>query len=189
LGWINVSAIAVGLAMDAFAVSIGTGVVLDRVTPRHVFRMAFHFGLFQFLMPILGWWGGSAISSYVATYDHWLACGLLTCLGGKMVYDALFGNDDAPKSDPTKGWTLVALSVATSIDALAVGLSMAFLKVSVWVPCMIIGAVAAAFSSVGICFGARLPRRWRGSAGILGGAILVLIGLRILVSHLSGEGA
>ena len=183
MNWLNLSGIAIGLAMDAFAVSIGVGLATEDVTPRHVFRIAFHFGLFQFMMPVLGWVAGSTVSSQVVAYGHWLAVALLGIIGGKMLLDAHSGSGGTAKSDPSRGWTLVALSVATSIDALAVGLSMAFLQVSVWAPCVVIGLVAALFSTVGITFASRFLRRWGRAADVVGGCILISIGVRIVVSH------
>ena len=183
MNWVNLLGIAVGLAMDAFAVSIAVGLTIGGVTPRHVFRVAFHFGLFQFMMPILGWLAGSTISSYVADYDHWLAFGLLSIIGGKMLLGAGSDAGEKTKPDPTRGWLLVVLSVATSIDALAVGLSMAFLRVSILLPCIVIGLVAASFSAVGITFANRIFRRWGRVAEVLGGCALILIGLKILISH------
>ena len=183
MSWLNLLGIAVGLAMDAFAVSIAAGSSIAQVTPRHVFRIAFHFGLFQFLMPILGWWAGSRVSSYIEAYDHWVACGLLTFIGGKMLFEAGRGGNDPPRSDPTRGWSLVMLSVATSIDALAVGLSMAFLRIAVLVPSIVIGLVAASFSFAGITFAGRVLRRWGRVSEVLGGLVLILIGARIFVSH------
>jgi putative Mn2+ efflux pump MntP len=183
VNWLNLLGIAVGLAMDAFAVSIAAGLTIGGVTPRHVFRMAFHFGLFQFMMPILGWLAGSTISPHVVAYGHWLAFVLLSIIGGKMLLGALSEKKGGRKTDPSRGWVLVALSVATSIDALAVGLSMAFLQVSVLLPCVIIGLVAALFSTVGITLAGRVLRRWERPADVVGGCILILIGIRIVVSH------
>ena len=185
LNAVNLLGIATGLAMDAFAVCIVAGMTLDRVTPRHTFRLAFHFGLFQFMMPILGWLAGNSVASYIVDYDHWLAFGLLVCVGGKMLVEAW--REDAPgsRADPSRGWMLVTLSVATSIDALAVGLSMAFIGVSIWVPSVVIGLAAAAFSVVGLRFGTRLGAQWGHRAEIAGGCVLILIGTRILISHLT----
>ena len=184
MSWLNLLGIAVGLAMDAFAVSIAAGLSLGRVTPRHVFRLAFHFGLFQFMMPILGWWVGSRVQSYVAAYDHWLAFGLLAFVGGKMLLEALSGQERTTRSNPTRGWMLVMLSVATSIDALAVGLSMAFLRVSILLPCIVIGIVAALFSGVGISLAGRVLCGWERTAEVFGGVVLIAIGLRVVISHL-----
>ena len=185
MSWLNLLGIAVGLAMDAFAVSIAAGLMLGTVTPRHVFRIGWHFGFFQFMMPIVGWWLGSRVSSYIAAYDHWLAFGLLVFVGGKMLLEAWRGNGQPGGSDPTKGWTLVMLSVATSIDALAVGLSLAFLAVPILLPSIVIGIVAAGFSTAGITLASRLFRNWGRRAEVLGGVVLILIGIRIVVEHVT----
>ena len=183
--WLNVIGIAVGLAMDAFAVSIAAGLTLGKVTFRPIFRLAWHFGLFQFLMPILGWLAGSTVSRYVAAFDHWLAFGLLAFIGGKMIYDAFAGHSDKPKANPTKGWMLILLSIATSIDAFAVGLSMAFLGVPVLLPSIVIGFVAMTFTAVGIILAGRLFRNWGRYAYAIGGIVLIGIGLRVLVTHMT----
>ncbi len=184
MGWLNILGIAIGLAMDAFAVSIATGLTLDRVTPRHTFRIAFHFGLFQFLMPIIGWFAGRELSQYIVNYDHWIAFVILSFIGGKMFWEASSDDEDKMLKDPTRGWTLITLSVATSLDALAVGVSMALLNVSVWTPSLVIGLVTASLCTLGILFGSKLGSRWSHWAEILGGAALVCIGLKILLDHL-----
>ncbi len=184
--WLNLLGISVGLAMDAFAVSLAAGLTLAAVTPRHVFRLAFHFGLFQFMMPVLGWAAGKELASHFQAYDHWIAFGLLSLVGGKMLVDAYGDRDPSDKADPSRGLMLVTLSVATSIDALAVGLSMAFLRVSIWVPAVVIGIVACTLSAIGVCFGSRLSSRWGRWADVTGGCVLLLIGARILLAHLQG---
>jgi putative Mn2+ efflux pump MntP len=183
--WITLLGIAVGLAMDAFAVATATGLALGSVTPRHVFRLAFHFGLFQFLMPIIGWAVGSTFSQFIGAYDHWVAFGLLTFVGGKMLWEAFHDHDAEVRNDPTRGLMLVTLSVATSIDALAVGLSMAMLGVAIWLPSVVIGLVAAALTTVGLLLGNRLGRRCGFWAEVAGGCVLLAIGARILISHLA----
>ena len=178
--------IAFGLAMDAFAVSVAAGLTVGNVTPRHTFRLAFHFGLFQFLMPILGWLAGKELAELIRDYDHWLALALLGFVGGKMLWDGWQGESSQTASDPTRGLMLVTLSLATSIDALAVGLSMAFLNVSVWFPAIVIGCVAAGLTAIGISLGQRIGTgvgRW---AEVAGGCVLIFIGIRIVVTHLSG---
>jgi putative Mn2+ efflux pump MntP len=177
--------IAFGLAMDAFAVSVASGLVIERLTFRHVFRMAFHFGLFQALMPVLGWLAGATVAPYIEAWDHWLALGLLGLIGGKMIFESQKKTAEIARSDPTRGWSLVTLSIATSIDALAVGLSLAMLQVEIWLPVALIGLVAAAMSAVGISFGSRLGRRWGRRAELVGGLVLIGIGVRIVVSHLT----
>jgi putative Mn2+ efflux pump MntP len=185
VGLITIIFIALGLAMDAFAVSIASGLTIEKLTARHVFRMAFHFGLFQALMPILGWLAGTTVAPYIEAWDHWVALALLAFIGGKMLRDSFSDDDDAPRSDPTRGWSLVTLSIATSIDALAVGLGLAMLRVQVWMPAVVIGVVAAAMSTLGIVFGNRLGRRWGRRAEAVGGIVLIAIGIRIVVSHMS----
>ncbi|HOW69783.1 MAG TPA: manganese efflux pump MntP family protein [Phycisphaerae bacterium] len=184
MSWLNILGIALGLSMDAFAVAIAAGMQLGRVTPREVFRLGWHFGLFQFLMPILGWWIGSTVAASIASVDHWIAAALLWTIGGKMLYEAWRHREAKDKTNPTKGWLLVSLSVATSIDAFAVGLSLAFLRISIWLPSVVIGTVTALLTCLGMTFGARVLGRWSRFAEILGGIILILIGCRILVAHI-----
>lgn len=177
---------AVGLAMDAFAVALATSVSLGVVTRRQVFRFAFHFGLFQAMMPTLGWLAGRVINPYIQSWDHWVAFGLLSLVGGKAIYEALWGDEDGPdKSDPTRGWTLVALSVATSIDAFAVGLTFAMLRVAIWYPAAVIGIVTAALTTVGMLLGGRLGSRFGQRMEIAGGLVLIGIGVKILIEHVS----
>lgn len=179
--------IAVGLAMDTFAVAIATSISLGKVSKRQLFRFSWHFGLFQALMPLAGWALGQTVAVYISTVDHWLAFGLLTYVGGKAIWSA-FKKDpetDSPKSDPTRGASLVMLSLATSIDAFAVGFSFAFLDVAIWYPAVIIGLVTALITLTGMLIGGRLGSKLGKHVEILGGLILVGIGLKILVEHLS----
>ena len=187
MDWFDLLLIAIGLAMDAFAVSIAAGLSLPQVTRRHVFRIAFHFGLFQWMMPVVGYLAGTTLAEHLVAFDHWVAFALLSFVGGKMLWEARKADDDtAAHNDPTRGLMLVTLSVATSLDALAVGLSMAFSRVAVWWPAIVIGLVACALSAVGITFGSRLGGRWEQRAEILGGVVLIFIGARIFISHLLG---
>jgi len=184
MGWVSLLAVAGALAMDACAVSIVAGLTVNPLTGRHVFRLAFHFGLFQAIMPLLGWIGGRAIYAYIAPFDHWVAFGLLALVGGRMALGAMRGEDDRPPSkDPTSGWQLVFLSVATSIDALAVGLSLAMLGSGIVVPAIVIGLVAAFFTTVGMLLGRRIGILWGKRVEMLGGLVLIGIGVRIVVEH------
>lgn len=178
--------IALALAMDAFAVSIAAGLSVDEVTRRHVFRVGFHFGLFQFLMPVLGYYAGLSFAEQVAAFDHWLAFGLLTGVGLKMLWESQQRDDPEARrrQDPTRGLTLVSLSVATSLDAAAVGLSLALSGAGIWLPAIVIGLVAGVLSAAGIAWGRRLAGRFEQWAEAAGGLVLVLIGLRILADHL-----
>jgi len=182
---LSLLAIATALALDAFAVSLATGCFLCQVTKRHIFRFAFHFGLFQALMPVLGWSVGIEIQSFLGMYDHWVALGLLTCVGGKMIYEGLLGKEKVRTSgDPTRGWSLVFLSVATSLDALAVGISLAMLGESILLPAVVIGIVAAAFTTVGMLLGKRIGLFWGKKVVVVGGLILIGIGIKIVIEHL-----
>jgi len=177
--------IAVGLAMDALAVAIATGIVLGNVSGRQTFRLSFHFGLFQFLMPVIGWLAGLSVERYLSGYDHWLAFGLLAFIGGKMIYESFRGNEEEKAaSDPTRGISLVVLSVATSVDALAVGLSLGVLRVRIWYPAVVIGLVAATLTAAGLHLGAPLGQRFGRKMEIAGGLVLVGIGCKILAEHI-----
>lgn len=183
MNWITVLGISVGLAMDAFAVAVASGLKLGHASPRHVFRLAFHFGLFQFLMPVIGWHIGQQLAAVINTIDHWIAFTLLSLVGGRMLWEADSAQEPAERTDPTRGMSLVTLSVATSIDALAAGVGLAFVGESIWVPSVTIGVVTAALTGIGITFGTRMGGRWGRWAEVLGGCVLILIGLRIVVAH------
>jgi putative Mn2+ efflux pump MntP len=176
--------IALGLAMDAFAVSLASCCRLPRVNIGHVARLALAFGFFQFLMPVIGWFAGRGFSRWLTAVDHWVAFGLLALIGGKMLWES-FRHSEGPAQDPTRGWMLLTLAVATSIDALAVGLSLAFLDESIWWPSIVIGIVAAVLTAIGAVFGSRLGRRFGVWAERFGGLVLIGIGVRILLSHLA----
>jgi len=184
MGWVPLLAVAVGLAMDAFAVAVVAGLTLHPLTGRHVFRLSFHFGLFQALMPLLGWTAGRAVQQYIARFDHWVAFGLLAFVGGRMIWGALRGSEqDARMEDPTRGWTLIMLSTATSIDALAVGLSLAMLGAAIVMPAVVIGLVAAVLTLVGMLLGRRIGSAWGRRVEILGGVILIAIEIHIVLEH------
>ena len=187
MNWIAVLGIALGLAMDAFAVSIASGLKLSRITPRHLFRLSFHFGLFQFLMPVIGWYIGRQMAALIAGFDHWIAFGLLSLVGGRMLWEAGSETESEAMADPTRGMLLVALSLATSLDALAAGVSLAFLRQSIWIPSVTTGVVTATMTGIGMVFGSRFGRRWGRWAEVLGGCVLILIGLRIVVSDLTSS--
>ena len=178
--------IAVALAVDAFAVAIATGICLPKVSFRHMFRLAWHFGLFQAGMNIIGWAVGLTVRRLLASIDHWLAFGLLALVAAKMIKDSIAGGEDeAQKVDATRGYTLVMLSVATSIDSLAVGLSFSVLNVSIWLPAAIIGLVATLLTVIGLKLGCLLgsASRFGARAEIAGGMVLLGIGFNILYQH------
>jgi len=178
--------IAIGLAMDTFSVAAVAGFLSKAFSTKQAFRLSFSFGFFQFLMPIAGWMAGSTVASLIANYDHWVAFGLLAIVGGKMIREgtrtrAITGTY---RSDLTKGIPLLVFSVATSIDALAVGLTFAFTDVAVLYPAIVIGAIAALFTLFGLYLGSKSSRLFGKYVEVVGGVILIFIGLRILITHI-----
>lgn len=172
--------------MDAFAVAIATGVTLKTVSSRQTFRLAWHFGWFQFLMPVIGWGVGTTVYQLVEKFDHWLAFSLLLFIGIKMIIGAVKSEDGKIRTnDPTRGSTMVMLSVATSLDALAVGLSISLLKISIWKPALIIGLIAFTFTGAGIQLGRIVGANFKLDkyAEIIGGLVLIGIGVKILWEH------
>jgi manganese efflux pump family protein len=180
----EILAVAVALSMDAFAVSLGAGATPYARTARARFRLSFHFGLFQSLMPIAGWLLGTSVARYIESVDHWIAFGLLGLVGGRMLLAAFNGDDPSYNRDPSRGTTLVMLAVATSIDALAVGLTLAMLEVGIWYASAIIGVVTGLLSLLAIQLGRRLGERFGKRMEAAGGVILFAIGARILLQHL-----
>ncbi len=177
--------IALSMAMDAFAVSLGSGVKIGP-GPRPVFRIAFHFGLFQALLPIIGWLFGNTIEPYVRGFDHWVAFGLLAFVGIRMIRSGLSKGEEENPKDPSRGWTMVMLSIAVSIDALAVGLSLGVIGVTIWTPAIVIGLVTGILSVLGLRVGNGVGKRYGKPVEVLGGLVLIGIGVRILMSHLLG---
>ena len=177
--------IAFSLGIDAFSVALGAGAYLVKTDKRQRFRLSFHFGLFQFIMPLIGWFAGSQISNLINHWDHWVVLILLSMVGGKMIYDACQATDDESVTvDITKGYKLIALSIATSIDALAVGFSMALINTDIIIPSVIIGIVAAIMTLVGMLIGEKASYRYGKKAEIFGGIVLILIGIKVLFEHI-----
>ena len=176
--------IAAGLAMDASAVCLSAAAAGFAKDGRAVFRLCFHFGLFQFLMPVLGWFLGINFVSYFKAFDHWIAFFLLAFVGIRMIREGMDTSSEVQKNDPSRGMTMVLLSVATSIDALAVGLSFAMLDVNIWYPSIIIGVITAGMSFAAIKIGTGLGVLFGKRMKIFGGIVLVIIGSRILYTHL-----
>lgn len=184
MSFLEILAIAVGLAMDAFAVSLGAGAANRAIGTRAAFRLAFHFGLFQFLMPVAGYLLGAGIVGYLGGVDHWIAFALLAFVGVRMVKSGVDHHAETWKGDPSRGWTLVMLAVATSLDALAVGLSLAMLGTAIWYPAAVIGVITAGLSIAGVRLGARLGSVFGKRMEVAGGLLLILIGARIVLEHL-----
>ncbi len=172
---------AFGLAMDAFAVATVVAAGLNRITFRHIFRLAWHFGLFQAMMPVIGWFGGAAVSSLFTSFAYWVAAGLLAFIGIRMIWESFEHEQKGKSFDPTRGWSLVGLSVATSIDALAVGISVGLMKISIWIPALVIGLITMVLTSFGAWLGRTGGMIFGPWAERIGGVILILIGIRILI--------
>ena len=186
-GLIETFLIAVSLALDAFAVSVSSGISVPGFNWRHGVKMGAYFGAFQFFMPLLGWALGSSVSSYIEAVDHWIAFGLLALIGGRMVWGALHGGEDADgDASDLSHRRLLLLAIATSIDALAVGVSMAFMEVDILASAAVIGVVAFALSLVGGLAGRRLGELFQQRAELVGGLVLIGIGAKILIEHLCG---
>lgn len=175
--------LALGLSMDAFAVSMSSGTTIRPFRLKDALKLAFFFGGFQALMPVLGWLGGSAISGFISDYAPWIAFGLLVFIGGKMIYEALYGDPEG-KLNSLNYSVLLVLSIATSIDALAVGISFAFLNTPILEPAIIIGCVTFFVSLCGAILGYRIGHFFEHEVEIIGGLILIGLGGKILAEHL-----
>ena len=177
--------IALSLAMDAFAVSVSTGIAIPGFGARQAARIGAWCGFFQFAMPLIGWFLGSSVKAYIEAVDHWIAFGLLAFIGGSMIHEALTGGGEAAVTDLSVR-RLFLLAFATSIDALAVGVTMAFMDVNILLSAAVIGLVAFLMAMLGGLLGHRLGQLFQTWATLLGGAVLILIGLKILLEHLLG---
>jgi len=187
MGWISLLIIAVSLSLDAFAVAAVAAATLGAPDGHQRFRLSFHFGLFQALMLVWGWLLGAAIAHVAARYSAWIAFALLALVGGNMIRNCLFGEDEAEEhksGDPTKGASLIMLSVATSLDALAVGVSLAMLHTQIVRASIVVGAVASINTLVGMRIGEAIGRMWGKRFELLGGLVLIALGVKILVDYL-----
>ena len=176
--------IAFGLAMDAFAVSITSGIAIKRLRIEHALRIGLFFGSFQAAMPVIGWLAGMSLRGFIFGVDHWVAFGLLSLIGGKMVYESLKMEPEKKETNPLNVYVLLILSLATSIDALAVGLSFAFIKIAIITPAILIGIVTFLLSFLGAFVGNRLGHFFENKIELVGGFILIVMGMKILLEHL-----
>jgi putative Mn2+ efflux pump MntP len=181
---LTVILIACGLSLDAFAVSIASGIVIRRERIRHALKVALFFGGFQALMPTVGWLAGLGLRNFISGIDHWIAFGLLVFIGSKMIVESRCLEKMEEKGCPTDNPTLLMLAIATSIDALAVGLSFSLLQVSIVLPVAVIGAITFAVSFGGFLAGSRFGHCFEKKIEVAGGLILIGIGLKILIEHL-----
>jgi putative Mn2+ efflux pump MntP len=186
---LSIVLIGVSLSMDAFAISVGSGISIPGLRPFYALRSSFFFGLFQFIMPVAGWFLGSTFAGYIDAFDHWVVFALLAFIGGKMAFESLRSKDTAKGKTGAGGdirnlGTLLTLSAATSIDALAVGVSFSLLNQGIWLNAGIIGGVTLLICLAGFEFGRRLGRLFEKWAGLAGGLTLIGIGMKILIEHL-----
>ncbi len=188
MGIIELLLIAVSLSMDAFAVAVCKGLNMRRINYRHTLVIALFFGGFQALMPFVGWLLGRNFEQYITSFDHWIAFALLGVIGGKMIFEALTEKDDseeeAPHADGLDLKELTVMAIATSIDALAVGITFAFLRVNIVYSVSVIGVTTFLLSALGVLIGNRFGAKYKNRAELAGGVILVLIGVKILLEHL-----
>ena len=175
--------IAIGLAMDAFAVSVGKGIAVGKVNARHALTAGAWFGGFQALMPIIGYFLGRSFSGFVENVDHWIDFGLLAFIGINMIREAVGGDEEGQNGDFGLK-TMFVMAVATSIDALAIGITIAFLGANIWISAAVIGIVTLLISAAGVYLGSLFGSRLGSRSGIIGGVILIAIGLKILIEHL-----
>ena len=176
--------VAVGLSMDAFAVSVCKGLALKKVTVRNAGIVGLWFGGFQALMPLIGYFVGAQFKERIEAYDHWIAFGLLALIGVNMIREALRGKDGEAPDAALSFRAMLPLAVATSIDALAVGVTFAFLSVNIWASILLIGCTTALLSMAGVKTGSLFGAKYEKKAELMGGAILILLGVRILLEHL-----
>lgn len=186
MSFLELFLIAVGLSADAFSVSVCKGLNMRKLNLKHAYVIALFFGVFQAVMPLLGYLLGTGFSEYIEKYDHWIAFVLLAFIGGKMALEAIREKDGEAeeKTDTLSIGELTILAVATSIDALAVGITFAFLKVNILPSVLLIGVTTFALSLGGVLLGNRFGAKYKSKAEIAGGVILILIGLKILLEHL-----
>ncbi|MBP1677889.1 MAG: hypothetical protein H6Q20_2448 [Bacteroidetes bacterium] len=187
MDFLSIIIIGIGLSMDCFAVAISKGMCLKRFKFKKAFKMAFLFGLFQGLMPLIGFFGGKAFTELISSLDHWIAFGLLGFIGGKMFIEGLKPID--PKCDttphPFRWKVLITLALATSIDALATGIIFVSFPDKIWFAIASIGAISFLFSFIGVYMGASFGLRIKLNVEVIGGIILIGIGLKILIEHLT----
>jgi manganese efflux pump family protein len=183
MGILTLIILALGLCFDTFAVSISSGLVLNRIEFFDAMKIAFSLAFFQGLMPVVGWFLGSGVSEYIKEYDHWVALILLSSIGVKMAYESLKKGEERKAFNPLNPKVLVTMSVATSIDALIVGFTLAFVDVQILWAGFIIGAVTFIASMLGILFGKKTGERFGKRLEILGAVILILLGLKIFIEH------
>ena len=184
MGFLELLIIAVGVSMDAFAVSVCKGLSVSRVRPQHALKTGLWFGGFQALMPVIGYFLGMSFADLVSTVDHWIAFVLLAVIGANMIKESFEKEECCSSADSDFSFrVMLAMAIATSIDALAIGVSFAFLRVNIWTAVLCIGLVTGAFSAAGVYVGSIFGRKYKSKSEFVGGAILIAMGLKILLEH------
>lgn len=176
--------VAVGLAMDSVTVSISYGLIINKFKPKLAFRIAFFMGLFQGVMPVLGWLLGSTFKSHIEAFDHWIAFIILLFLGGRMIYQHFTADDDFKCFDIKSYKTLTGLALATSIDAMAVGITFSIINISLYMSALVIGIVSFILSFLAVYLANKFRQKLKFPFEFAGGVILIIIGLKILIEHL-----
>lgn len=184
MSFISLLILAIGLSMDAFAVSVCKGLALKKVNFRQMGIVGLWFGGFQALMPLIGYFVGSQFRDSIMAFDHWIAFGLLVLIGGNMIREAVFDKEEEETSSALSFTAMLPMAVATSIDALAVGVTFAFLDVNIWLSIALIGVTTCLLSMLGVKMGSLFGAKYEKKAEILGGIILILLGIKILLEHL-----
>jgi manganese efflux pump family protein len=183
MGIITILLIAFGLSFDTFAVSVSSGLILRKINFFDAMKIAFVLALFQGLMPLIGWLIGSGLRKYMMAYDHWIAFILLSVLGTKMIYESFQSEDERKPINPMRFTVMLSMAIATSIDALIVGLSFAFFELNIYLTVLLIGTVTFIVAMLGILFGKKAGAHLGQRMEIVGGLILIAIGFKILIEH------
>jgi len=177
--------IGVGLSVDSFAASITIGACSSRIKVNHILKVAVFMALFQGTMPLLGWFIGSSFKNIIASFDHWVAFILLLGIGGKLIYEGIKSSDEKSSGiAPTKTLIVMGMALATSIDALIIGISFGLIGVNIWLAMLVIGVSTFIFSTVGVAVGKKIGKKINKGIEIAGGAVLIILGLKILVEHI-----
>jgi manganese efflux pump family protein len=182
--YLTIFLIAIGLCFDSFAVSVSSGLIRQEITFNQALRIAISLAFFQGMMPLAGWLLGTKLTNHIGQWDHWIAFTLLAALGGKMLYESLFVNEEEKDFDPLNFWVIIGMSIATSIDALIVGFTLAIVSVTIFESVIIIGFVTFLVSMLGILFGKKSGNVLGKKVEILGALILIGIGVKFLIEHL-----
>ena len=184
MNFLTIFVVAVGLAMDAFAVSIASGAAYKQLQVRHTLRIALFFGGFQAFMPLIGALAGLSVKDYIGDYDHWIAFVILAAVGGKMIYESFKITEAEKNNSPSNILVLLALSVATSIDALAIGITLSLVAASIITAVIVIGLVTFVMSYIGVMIGKRFGHIFENKIEAIGGLVLIILGVKILLEHM-----